>query len=432
MNSVTKDRAWRWLAAGGVVGVFVAGVVVAAAETTITMWSHEADEPAKVAWREKAARNFEAKNPGVKVKITWYDKPALNAALKAALRAGQGPDIFYAEPDQSEYITNGFALPLDDLVNWGNIYDWARAVWTSNGKTYGLPQEAYTIELYYNKELMKKIGVTLPPNGQVGQAQFLDIVKKSNAAGITPISQGVGDRPYPGVYMSEEALLRKLGKDDYGKLLAGKLSYKDPRVVEALTFVKELVDASAYPKSFATLKLGESHYYFPPKPGALMFPMGSFYTGRAFVPPDKGGQPEGFPLGIMSFPAMDRAACNQCKTLTIGASFILNAASKNVKLAAGMLNEMATPEMGTLWLGTILLQTAIKSDASKVTGPYAEYFRELADRNKDAVYFIGIPRDHLEGKCRDAFTQVLNNAFPGGLLTVDKAVDMLNQGCYTS
>jgi multiple sugar transport system substrate-binding protein len=97
-----------------------------------------------------------------------------------------------------------------------------------------------------------------------------------------------------------------------------------------------------------------------------------------------------------------------------------------------MLNEMATPEMGTLWLGTILLQTAIKSDASKVTGPYAEYFRELADRNKDAVYFIGIPRDHLEGKCRDAFTQVLNNAFPGGLLTVDKAVDMLNQGCYTS
>jgi multiple sugar transport system substrate-binding protein len=321
-------------------------------------------------------------------------------------------------------------LPLDDLVNWGNIYDWARAVWTYNGKTYALPQEAYTIELYYNKELMKKIGVTLPPNGQVGQDQFLDIVKKSNGAGITPIAQGVGDRPYPGVYMSEEALLRKLGKDDYGKLLAGKLSYKDPRVVEALTFVKTLVDANAYPKSFATLKLGESHYYFHTKPGSLMFPMGSFYTGRAFVPPDKGGQPENFPLGIMSFPAMDRGACNQCKTLTIGASFSINAATKNAKLAAGMLNEMATPEMGTLWLSTILLQTAIKSDASKVTGRYAEYFRELADRNKDAVYFIGIPRDHIEGKCRDTFTQVLNTALPGGLLTVDKAVDMLNQGCY--
>ena len=190
-----NGRWWRLVAAFGLV---LGLVVPAAAETTITIWSHEADEPAKVAWREKAARNFEAKNPDVKVKITWYDKPALNAALKTALRAGQGPDLFYAEPDQTEYIENGFPMPLDDLVNWGNIYDWARGVWTQNGKTYGLPQEAYTIELYYNKELMKKIGVTLPPNGQVGQAQFLDIVKKANAAGITPISQGVGDRPYPG------------------------------------------------------------------------------------------------------------------------------------------------------------------------------------------------------------------------------------------
>ena len=155
--------------------------------------------------------------------------------------------------------------------------------------------------------------------------------------------------------------MEKLGRDDYGKLLKEKLSYKDPRVVEVFKWVKELVDAGAYPKSFATLKLGESHYYFHTKPGALMFPMGAFYTGRAFVPPDKGGQPENFPLGIMSFPAMDRGACNHCKTLTVGASFGINATTKYPKLAAGMLNEMATPEMGASWLSTILLQTAIKS-----------------------------------------------------------------------
>ena len=59
-----------------------------AAETTITLWSHEADEAAKVAWAETGARNFEKKNPGVKVKITWYQKEPLYAALKAALRAG--------------------------------------------------------------------------------------------------------------------------------------------------------------------------------------------------------------------------------------------------------------------------------------------------------------------------------------------------------
>jgi hypothetical protein len=249
--------------------------------------------------------------------------------------------------------------------------------------------------------------------------------------GLAPIVQGVGDRPYPGAYMLEETLLKKLGRDDYGKLLAGKLSYKDPRVVQVFTYVKSLVDAGAYPKSFATLKLGESHYYFHTKPGGLMFPMGSWYTARAFVPPDKGGQPENFPLGIMSVPAMDGAACNQCKTLAVGASFSINAATKHPKLAAGMLNEMATPEMGASWLSTILLQTAIKTDMSKVTGKYAAYFQELGDRNKTSEYFIGIPIDHLQGQCRESFVQVMNTAFPGGLLTVDKAVDMMNQGCFT-
>jgi multiple sugar transport system substrate-binding protein len=404
--------------------------VPAGAETVITMWSHEADQPSKVAWREAAARALEKKNPDVKVKITWYDKPALYAALKTALRAGQAPDIFYDEPDQTEYITNGFLLPLDELVNWSNIHEWARQVWTHGGKTYALPQEVYTVELYYNKDLMKKVGVDLPPSGQVSQSQFLDIVKKSAAAGITPIVQGVGDRPYPGAYVLEETLLKKLGRDDYGKLLAGKLSYKDPRVVQVFTYVKTLVDAGAYPKSFATLKLGESHYYFHTKPGGLMFPMGSWYTARAFVPPDKGGQPDNFPLGIMSVPAVDGAACNQCKTLAVGASFSINAATKHPKLAAGMLNEMATPEMGASWLSTILLQTAIKTDMSKISGKYASYFQELGERNKGAEYFIGIPIDHLKGQCRDTFVQVMNTAFPGGLLAVDKAVDMMNQACF--
>ena len=105
--------------------------------------------------------------------------------------------------------------------------------------------------------------------------------------------------------------------------------------------------------------------------------MGSLYTGRAFVPVDKGGQPPDFPLGIMQFPAMDGGACNECKTLAIGASFAINAASKHQDLAARILNAMATPEMGKHWLETIYLQTAVKTGDVAFSGPYAAYFTEL-------------------------------------------------------
>ena len=107
-----------------------------------------------------------------------------------------------------------------------------------NGKTYGVPQEAYTNEIYYNKDLLKKLGVELPANAQFTQSQFLDLVKKAKAAGITPIAQGVGDRPFPGAYILGEALLRKLGKDDYRKLWTGKLSFEDPRVVEVFKWIE--------------------------------------------------------------------------------------------------------------------------------------------------------------------------------------------------
>jgi multiple sugar transport system substrate-binding protein len=418
------------LTAGLALGIAAATTTARCEDVTLTVWSHEADEDAKVAFREQAAKNLEQSQPGVHVKITWYEKNPMLAALKSALPAGEGPDVFYVEPDWTEYVTAGYIVPLDDLVDWSTIQDWARKTWMHDGKTYGLPQEAYTNEIYYNKDLLKKLGVALPAGGQLSQGQFLDLVKKAKAAGMTPIAQGVGDRPFPGAYIVGEALLRKLGKDDYTKLWTGKLSYEDPRVVEVLKWTKELVDAGAYPKNFMTLKLGESHYYFYTKPGALMLPMGSWYTGRAFVPEDKGGQPRDFPLGVMQCPAMDGGACNQCKTSGIGASFAINAASKHKDVAAKFLNAMSTPAMGKKWVETIYLQSAVNTDVKEFSGPYAAYFGELMERQRGVDYFVGGPRDLTLGQCKEAFAQVLNAAFPGGLISVDETGKKMNAACF--
>jgi multiple sugar transport system substrate-binding protein len=425
----TLGRSWTAIAVGAV--ILVAAATSARAEREITLWSHWADHETKVAFVETAARKLEAKHSDVKVKITWYQKNPLYAALQSALRAGKGPDIFYLDPDRTEYIENGFLLALDDLINWDDVHAWARSAWQQDGKTWGFPLEASTVEWYYNKDLMKKLGVTLSePDKQLSQAAFLDLVKKAKAAGITPIVQGVGDRPYPGAYVLHELLLKKLGKEAYGQLLNGKLSFKDSRVMDVFNYVGALVEAGAYPKSFSTLKLGESHYYFHTKPGGLIFPLGSWYTSRAFNPPDKGGQPVDFPLGLMNGPAMDGGACNACKTNNVAGSMVVNAATKHPDLAAELLNIMATPEMGNMWLSTVLVNTGIKSDASKISGKYKPYFEELAAVNVNADYFFGTPLQFFKGKCRQTFEQVMNAGFPAGLIDADKATDMMNKGCY--
>jgi multiple sugar transport system substrate-binding protein len=409
--------------------LLMSGVAKARAED-ITIWSFWGDQGAKRAFIEETVKRFEVAHAGAHVKISWYDKNSLYAGLKTALRAGAGPDVFYAENDQVEYLDNDLLLDLSGRLNWGAIEPWAKQAWTFDGKTYAMPLEATTQELYYNTKLLADLGFTLPPNRQLTQAQFLDLIKKAREKGITPISLGVGDRPYPGVALTGEALLKELGTTDFGRLLKGEVKWSDPRVVKALTFVKQIIDAGALPKSFSTMTLGESHIYFYGSPGSVTFLNGSFYPSRAFNPPDQGGQPAGFPLDIMEYPALDGAACNTCKTLSLGGSYVVNADTKHADLAVAFLNTMATPEMGKLWASTVMGQSGIKADLSTITGPHADYFAALQAVNKDATFFQGQPIQLMRGAARDTFTQVINQAFPAGLLTVEQVVQRMDAVKY--
>lgn len=392
----------------------------------LTLWSHWADQAEKVKFVEDAARAFEAEHPGVTINISWYQKEPLYAALKTALTAGQGPDIFYAEPDQTEYIDNDLIVDLRDKLKWDAIEPWAQEVWGRDGGVYGFPLEAWTVELYLNEEMLKKHGIEVPVEGLEGQA-FVDAVQTIANAGDTPMSQGVGDRPYPGAFLTGEILLKRLGKEDYESLLKGEgVEWSDPRVREALEYAKAIIDAGAFPASFSSIKLGEAHRYFHTEPGAAMFQMGSFYPSRAFAAPDAGGQANEFVLGIANSPIPPNAECPTCKTIAVGGSFVVNAASEHQDLAIDFLNSMATPEMGNAWLEANLVQTGIKTDPSAIGGANAEYFRKLAAANQGVTYTYGIPVQQMTGEPRETFTQTINQAFPAGIIGVDDVAEMMS------
>ena len=133
-----------------------------------------------------------------------------------------------------------------------------------------------------------------------------------------------------------EALLKKLGVEDYGKLLARQAAVERPARRRHAEMGAGLAEAGLLPTTFTTLKLGEAHIYFHTNPGALTFLNGSWYTSRAFNPPDKGGQPADFPLGIMQFPAVPGAACNECRSIAIGGSYVVNARDQACQGSGGV------------------------------------------------------------------------------------------------
>lgn len=412
-------------AVAATIAVMGVGTTTAQAQTTeITLWSHWAAEQIKRSFVEDAVKSFEAANPNTKVKISWYEKTALYAALKTSLRAGQGPDIFYAEPDQVEYMENGLLLDLSSL-KWSNVEPWAKEAWTWKGKPYGLPLEAWTVELYYNKDLLKELGINLPASQQLSANDFGSLVAKAKARNLTPMALGVGDRPFPGTHVTHEALLQRLGVADYNKLLNGGIAWDDPRVISTLKWVKTQLDAGLLPGGFSTLKLGEAHTYFHTNPKAVTFINGSWYTSRAFNAPDKGGQPVNFPLGIMKYPAVPGAVCPECKTMAVGGSYVVNAATKAPAAAIAFLSSLATPEMGNRWLENVLVQTGIKTDAGRIGGANAAYFKMLADVNKNAVYQFGMPAQIMQGKVKETYTQIFNSAFLSGAISVEDAAKQM-------
>ena len=156
-----------------------------------------------------------------------------------------------------------------------------------------------------------------------------------------------------------------------------------------------------------------------------MFQIGSWYTSRAFNPPDKGGQPVDFPLGIMKSPAMTGAACNECKYAIGRRQLRRQRRHQAQEEVLAFLNSFATPEMGNRWLENVLVQTGIKTDASKITGPHADYFKHARRGQQGREYYFGTPIQVMQGKPKEVFTQVINNAFPAGSISVDDAVKQL-------
>ena len=72
------------------------------------------------------------------------------------------------------------------------------------------------------------------------------------------------------------------------------------------------------------------------------------------------------------------------------------------------------------------MQTGIKADYAKISGPYAGYFRELQATSEGASTTSASPIQVMQGKPKEVFTQVFNNAFPAGTISVEEAVKQMN------
>jgi multiple sugar transport system substrate-binding protein len=87
----------------------------------------------------------------------------LGAKLTTAFTAGKGPDVFWISPGAFlNYVNNGVAAPVDDIVDKSAYSKAAVDAVTVDGKMFAVPFEQEPVALYYRKDILDKEGIKPP------------------------------------------------------------------------------------------------------------------------------------------------------------------------------------------------------------------------------------------------------------------------------
>ena len=142
---------------------------------------------------EKSIKAFEQKNPGLKVRYTYYNySPQYITALKAAAASNSLPDIIGLQPGSLTQQYRGTVGPAQLLCGQGmgrrleskifpvNLRQMAMGNPPNDESYYVLPQESQILVIWYNKEIFQKLGLSVPTSYH----ELVAAAKKLSGSGL--------------------------------------------------------------------------------------------------------------------------------------------------------------------------------------------------------------------------------------------------------
>ncbi len=196
-------------------------------------------KPAEI---DQIARDFEAKNPDIKVNMEYvgydyvHDKIVTGMAAKPPAYDAAMIDVIW--PD--EFIKANYLLDTTSRVTADMKANMFPASWngvTRNGKIYGIPWLMDVKYFMYNKDMLQKAGISAPPKTWEEMVDQAKIIKQKGIAEF-PVIWSWNQKE--GVVCDYTVLLYGLG----GAFLdaSGKPVFNDAKGVQTLAWMKQTID----------------------------------------------------------------------------------------------------------------------------------------------------------------------------------------------
>lgn len=269
-------------------------------ETVELEWLHIWPEYDEI-WKE-AIKDFESKNPNIKIKeiaISW-DK--LSNSLQTYFSGGDAPDVM-ATFGTGSYKSMGAIMDLtpylqaDDNAWLNDFSEAAIGVGKVGDAYYSIPLRSTATVLMYNKTIMDENGWTEPKN----QEEFETLMGEIKEAGYTPLICPGNPEGYQiaavGNNLAEHEL-SKSGKLDTTEYLTGHESDISAEYSAAAKKLRTWFDNGWIDANAPGMTREEAQQAFYTQKGVFFFSNNNEYASH-----EEAAKEAGFELGFMAMPS---------------------------------------------------------------------------------------------------------------------------------
>ena len=267
---------------------------------------HVDQNPDVTTFYNDVARRFEAAHPGVKVDIQYLENESYKKKLTTLLQSPDKPNILYSWGGGvlREQVKAGVIEDLTAPMNSGwkdTLMAASVPPYVIDGKVYGVPFQTSQVGFFYNKDLFAKAGVDA--SSIKTWDDLLGAVKKFQAAGITPIIAGGGDK-WPLHFYWSHLAIRIGGKPAFDAALRGEgKGFASDTFVRAGEMLKQLADLKPFQPGYLGATFPQSSGQFGDGKGAMVLMLNGMLGSMKANSADKIGIPDD-KLGWMAFPTV--------------------------------------------------------------------------------------------------------------------------------
>ncbi len=306
-KSAWWQRVSLWCAAAAVAGASWAGSAAASSPVTVTLWSWS---PLSTTMQKMVAA-FEKAHPGIVIKPQIQPSSTYWTSLKAAAASGTLPDIIGLSAGVNTQLYRPFLQPLNSFAarSWGSNWrsrfplavDHQMLLGNPKGNhnVYMLPEEAEVLNVWYNRQIFKKLHLAIPRT----LPQLVKVSRALDKAGYIAFFQGAEAANF------DQWMFMELADqtDQTGMLEAqiGKPTWTQPGMVRAMAAWKQLFTDGVIQQG----ALGQFQY----PTGANLFAagrvgmmlLGSWWLQEAELPPPQPAEVKNLQaFGTFPFPAI--------------------------------------------------------------------------------------------------------------------------------